>query len=88
MKTTISYINKVEDIEILKDMERFIIMDIENFENRILEADTDTLAKRILIMEAKMHEIPYNEYITKKRSYLKKVREAYINRVIELQSKN
>ena len=85
MKTTISFINKTEDIEALKDMERFIIMDIENFENRILEADKDMFAKKMLVMEAKMHEIPYNEYITKKRSYLKKVREAYINRVIELQ---
>ena len=84
MDDTIITIKETTDMEYLAGIERFIYMSIENWHKRLKEAELNVSIKNLLIKESNLHSTPYDEYITNKSKYLLEVKEAYINRLIEL----
>jgi hypothetical protein len=85
MKATLEFIQETKDVEYLQRFGNLIINDIEVFEDRVKRSELSTSTKRILILESTNANTPYDEYIVNRRKYLLRLKEAYINRLIELQ---
>ena len=80
----IDYINKTNDIDELVKYEKSINMYIENWNNEIKEAEKDMDVRNNICNRAKTLNLTYKGYIKDQSLHLLKVREVYINRLIEL----
>ena len=85
MDETILNIRETKDVEYLNEYGKFIQMSIENWYNRLKDSELNITIKNSLIKESNMNNTPYEEYIFNKSKYLLEIKEAYINRLIELQ---
>ena len=82
----IDCINKTNSIDELRRYEKIINMDIENWKNDVKEAENDIIIRNRISRQAKNLNLTYKGYVKDQSLHLLKVRESYINRLIELSS--
>jgi hypothetical protein len=89
MKDTITFINETTDMEYLFEFEKYIDMDIENFENEIIKySDTaNPTSVKMKQMKCKMAGLTWEELIIQKRAYLLSVKTAHTKRINYLKEK-